>query len=104
MGDAERKGCDGLLEKRRRAGLGLLVRDGEVNGARGAVDGNIKVAFTPLAIDGLELGQMFDVEVNEAEIVVLELFGALLGRGDRRGWQAAEALGFENAVNAVAVE
>jgi hypothetical protein len=86
MGDAEWKGGNGVVEKRRGAGLGLLVRDGEVNGARGAVDGDIKVTFTPLAIGGLKFGQVFDVDMDEAEIIVLELFGSFLGRGDRRRW------------------
>jgi hypothetical protein len=55
MGDAERKGRDGLLKKRRRAGLGFLVIDGQVDGARGAVDRDIEIAFAPLAVGGLEL-------------------------------------------------
>jgi hypothetical protein len=47
---------------------------------------------------------VLDVDVDEAEVVVLEFTGALLGRGDRRGRQAAQALGLEDAIDAVPVQ
>jgi len=39
---------------------------------RAPVDGNVEIALTALAIDGLQLRQMLDVDVCEAEVVVLE--------------------------------
>ena len=55
-----------------------------------------------LAIGGLQLGQVLDVDVHEAEIVVLE--GAALALALLRRRQAAEPLGLEDAVDRVAVQ
>jgi hypothetical protein len=41
MGDAERKSGHRLLEKGGGTGLGLLVIDGEVDAARGAINGDV---------------------------------------------------------------
>src|ERR687898_2694309 len=43
MGDLERKGLDGLLQEGDRAALGLIIPDGQVDEAGGAVDGDIEV-------------------------------------------------------------
>src|SRR5690348_15230198 len=69
-----------------------------------AVDGDVKIALAPFAIGGLQLGEMLDVDVHEAEVIVLE--GALAVGGLRRGrfGAAVEARGLEDAPDAVAVE
>src|SRR5215218_9094713 len=83
MGEAEGKGRGGLAEKGDGALLGLVVLDGEVDGAGAPVDGDIEVALAPLAIGALQLGQVLDVNMDEAEVVVLELalppFGPVRG-------------------------
>ena len=40
--------------------------------ARGAIDGHIEVAFAALAIGRLQLRQVLDVDVEKAEVVLLE--------------------------------
>ena len=70
--------------------------------ARAAVDGHIQEALAALAIGGLQLRQVLDVDVHEAEIVVLER--AALALALLRGRQAAEALSLEDAVDGIAVE
>src|SRR5690348_12244144 len=69
-----------------------------------AVDGDVKIALAPFAIGGLQLGEVLDVDVHEAEVIVLE--GALAFGGLRRGrfGAAIEARGLEDAPDAVAVE
>src|SRR5215213_3099281 len=69
---------------------------------RAAVDRHIQKALAALAIGGLQLRQVLDVHVHEAEVVVLEgpaLPFALLCRR-----QAAEPLRLEDAVDRIAVE
>ena len=70
MGDAERKGLSGLREEGERVGGILGVIDGQMNEARAAVDGDVEVAFAPVSVGGPQLWQMFDVDMNEAEIVL----------------------------------
>ncbi len=72
MGEAEGEGGRGLAEEGDGALLGLVVLDGEVDGAGPAVDGDVEVTLAPFAIDGLQLGQVLDVDVDEAEVVVPE--------------------------------
>ena len=74
----------------------------EMDPARAAVDSHIQKALAALAVGGLQLGQVLDVHVHEAEIIVLEraaLPFALLRRG-----QAAQPLSLEDAVDRIAVE
>src|SRR5918997_1452396 len=69
---------------------------------RATVDGHIEKALAALAIGGLQLGQVLDVDVDEAEIILLEradLTPALLRR-----WQPPEAFSLEDAVDGIAVE
>ena len=75
VGQAEGKGRSRLAQEGDGALLGFVVLDGKMDGARAAVDGDIKEALAALAIGRLQLGQMLDVDVDEAEVIVLE--GAL---------------------------
>jgi hypothetical protein len=104
VGEAEGEGGRGFPQERDGALLGLVVLDGEVHGARTAVDGDVEVALAPLAVAGLQLGQALDVDVHEAEVVVLE--GALAPLGLVRGGRPppVQAFGPQDAPDAVAVE
>ena len=55
-----------------------------------------------LAVGGSQLGQVLDVDVDEAEIIVLE--GAALPLALLRRRQTAEPLSLEDAVDRIAVE
>ncbi len=104
MGEAEGEGGGGLAEKGDGAALGLTILDGEVDGARAPVDCNVEVALAALAVGGLQLRQVLDVDVDEAEVIVPE--AALASPRTVLGWRwpPAEPLGPENAPDAVAVE
>ena len=102
MGDLEGKGLDGLRQEGDGAGRGFVVLDREMDEAGGAVDGDIQVALAALAVGGPELGQVLDVHVHEAKVVVLE--GPVRLAGPACGRQAAQALGFQDAVDRVAIE
>jgi hypothetical protein len=52
-----------------------------VDPAGGPVDYDIEVALAPLTVGRLQLEQVFDVNVKEAEIVALEVLGRLVRRG-----------------------
>ena len=82
MGKAEGEGFRGLSQEGNGAALGLIVLDGEVDGAGLAIDGDLKVALAALATDGLQLGQVLDVDVDEAKVVVPE--GSLSADGSPR--------------------
>src|SRR3712207_1726766 len=62
--------------------------------ARAAVDGHVEEALAALAIRGLQLGQVLDVHVEEAEVVVLERAAFPPALGSAR--QAAQSLGLED--------
>jgi hypothetical protein len=81
-----------------------IVLDDEMDRARAAVDGDVEIAFAPVAIGGLQLGQVLDVDGHEAEVIVLE--GALAFGGFFRDWlgPAVQPFGLEDAPDAVAVE
>ena len=96
------KARDRLVQEGDRAGVGLVVLDRQVHGARAAVDGDVQVALAALAIGGPQLGQVLDVHVHEAELVLLERAALALALLRRR--QAAQALGLEDAVDGIAVE
>ncbi len=72
VGEAEGEGGRGLPQEGDGAPLGLVVLDREVHRARAPVDGDVEVSLAPLAVGGLQLGQVLDVDVDEAEVVVLE--------------------------------
>src|SRR3954463_7104104 len=104
VGEAEGESRRGLTEEGNGALLGLVVLDGEVDRAGAAIDGDVEVALAPFAIGGLQLWQVLYVDVDKAEVVVLER--ALAPLGQVRGWQwpPAQSLGPEDPPAAVAVE
>src|SRR3954451_4013651 len=104
VGEAEGESRRGLTEEGNGALLGLVVLDGEVDRAGAAIDGDIEVALAPFAIGGLQLGQVLDVDVREAEVIVLEGTLAFGGLCRYRLGAAIEAFGLEDAPDAVAVE
>ena len=62
-----------LLEEGPGTLLGLVVLDRQMHGARAPVDRHVQVALAAFAIRGPQLGQVLDVDVDEAEVVFLEL-------------------------------
>ena len=68
----------------------------------------MEVALAELAAADVQLGQLLDVDVDEAEVVVAELALALLrplvGAGGRPVGQAVQALGPEDVPDAVPVQ
>ena len=104
VGEAERERRRGLAQEGDGALLGLIVLDREVDGARAPVDGNVEIALAPLAVAGLQLGQVLDVDVHEAEVVVAERALALGGAFGNGLGPAVQPLGFEDAPDVVAAE
>src|SRR4051794_24375857 len=98
----EREGGECLPQERGGAGLGLVVPDRQVHGARAAVDGHEQEALAQLAITRPQLGQVLHVHVDEAELVLLELARGRLGLG--RGRPPAQPRRLEDAVDVVAAE
>src|SRR5947209_15993940 len=72
MGDAEGKGLSRLCQEGDCIGCIFGVVNGEVHKARAAIDGDIEVALAHLAVSGAQLWQVFDVDMDVAEIVFLE--------------------------------
>ena len=104
MSEAERKCARGFAPERDGAAPGLVVLDREVDRARAAVDGHEQEALAPLAVAGLPLWRMLDVNVHEARVIVSER-ALPLGKAFGAGlWPSIQALGLEDAPNAVAVE
>jgi hypothetical protein len=80
----------------------LVILDRQMHPARAAVDGDIEEALAALAIGGSQLGQMLDVHVHEAEIIILERAALPFALLRRR--QAPQALSLEDAVDRIPVE
>jgi hypothetical protein len=100
--DLERESRDRLFEEGGRAVRRLVVLDGQMHGARAAVDGDLEEALAAFAISRSELREMLDAEVHEAEVLVLEAAALPFGLV---GWrQAPQALGLEDAVDRIAVQ
>src|SRR4051812_25343734 len=72
--------------------------------ARAAIDGDVEIALAPFTIGGLQLGQVLDVDVHEAKVVVLVGTLALDGVWRCRLGPTVQPLGLEDAPDAVAVE
>jgi len=83
MGELEGKGGGGLAQEGDGALLGFVVLDGEVDCARATIDGDEQVSFAPVAVARLQLGQVLDVDVDEAEVVVAEGALALGGHSEK---------------------
>jgi len=103
-GDAEGEDLSGGLEEGNRIGGVLGVVDVEVDKSRAATDCDIEEALSDLAVRGTQLGQMFNVDVDKAEITILEAPRSLAGLHRRLGWSSIEAFGLQDTVNAIAVE
>ncbi len=102
VGNPERKGAERVREEGYRRGRGLVVLDGEVHVAGGAVDGDVQVALASGAVAVVQLGQMLHVDVHEADFVVLEGAVRLAGPLGRR--QPVQALRLEDAIDGVPVQ
>ena len=100
--DLERKSPKGVCQEGHRRGGGLVVLDGEMHVVGGPVDGDVQVAFARDAVAVLQLGQVLHVDLDEADLVVLEAAVRLAGLLGRR--QPIEALGFEDAVDRIPVQ
>jgi hypothetical protein len=72
MGQAEGKGLGGLAQESGGARFGHVLLDREMDQSRAAVDGDGEVALAELAAADMELGQLLDVDVDEAEVVLAE--------------------------------
>jgi hypothetical protein len=95
--DFEVEGADRLFQEGDRAGGQLVIINRQVQPTRAAVDGHPQKALAALAIGGMQLGQVFDVYVHEAEIVVSECPALALLR-----WrQAPQTLSIEDAVDRI---
>src|SRR5215208_4930928 len=85
MRDLEGESRDRLFEEGDRAVRRLVVLDRQMHGARAAVDGHREEALAALAISRAQFRQVLDVDVHEAEIIVLEAaalpFGAVGWKG-----------------------
>lgn len=86
------RGCS-FAEKGNGAFLVFIVLDREVDGAGPAVDGHEQVPLAPLPIGLLQLGQLLDVDVDEAEVVTLEGFLSLGGAVGNDPGPVAELFG-----------
>ena len=74
--DGHRRSALETAQKVAAAELALVAIDAHIDPARGAVNGNKQIA--PALFIG-HLRQVFDVDMHEARLVVLEGFGRLLG-------------------------
>src|SRR5918911_4144019 len=100
MGDPEGEGLDGLLQEGDGPARGFVILDRQVDEAGGPINRDVEVALAALAILGAQLGQMLHVHMDEAKILGLERTIRL----PRSAWprQAAQALGFQDAVDRMA--
>ena len=80
----------------------VMPSDREMDEAGGAVDGHVQIPLAALAILGAQLGQVLHVHMDEAEVVRLE--AAVRSAGAIRRRQAAQALGFQDAIDRVTVQ
>jgi hypothetical protein len=80
MGEAEGKGGGRLAEEGDGTLLGLVILEREMDGAGAAIDRDIEEALAPLAIGGLQPGQVLDVDMHEAEVMLFKATLPLAGR------------------------
>ena len=96
------KSVECVREEGHRRGRGLVVHDGEVHVAGGAFDGDVEEALAGGAVAVAQFRQVLHVDMNEADLVVLE--GAVRLVGLLGGRQPVEALRPEDAVDGVPVQ
>src|SRR4051795_12167574 len=72
--------------------------------ARAAVDSHIEIALASFTITGLQLRQMFDVDVNKTKIILFKGPLSLYRLGRNRSGSAGESLCLQNAPDAVAIQ
>src|SRR3954453_11732942 len=72
--------------------------------ARASIDSDIEITFAPLAITGLQLRQMFAVDVNKTKIIVFKGSCSFDRLGRSRSGSTVESLRFQNAPDAVTIE
>jgi len=103
-----RKGGNSLVEKGQRALLGLIVLDRQMHAPRAPVDRGKEITLAALAVARAQFRQMLDVDVHEAEIVGFEpappLARALIGIERRQVGETVQPVGFQDPIDAVAVE
>ena len=92
MSETEGKGSGRLTQEGDGAWLGFAVLHGQVDGTRAAVDRDIQEALAPLTIGGLQLWQVLDVDVDEAEAILLERALALGAPLWKRAWTGGSGL------------
>lgn len=79
------------------------VIDGQMHEARAAIDHNVEEAFARLAVLGLWLRQVSDVDMDVAKVVISES-AVTPCRADICFWRPAVEIGvFQDALDAVAV-
>lgn len=104
MSDPEREGFLCLSEKGDRIGGGLSIVNGEMHEAGAAINGNVEVALAHVPVCSPQLRQVFDVDVDVAEIIIPE---APLSFG-RQGWwlcgASVQAFRPQDTIDVVAVE
>ena len=93
-----------MLEEGDRIGGVFRIIDGQVDEPRAAINCHIKEALSYVAVCGAQPGQMFDVNMDKAQIIVPEAPLSLAGLHRRLRWSSIEALRLENPINAVAVK
>src|SRR4051794_22901416 len=72
--------------------------------ARASIDSDIEITFAPLAITGLQLRQMFAVDVNKTKIILFEGPCSLYRSGGDRSGSTVESLRLQKAPDAVTIE
>src|SRR4051794_12500523 len=75
-----------------------------MHGARAPVDGDVEITLAPFTITGLQLRQMFDVDVNKTKIIFFKGSFSLDRSGAGRSGPTMEPIRLQNAPDAVAIE
>src|SRR5947209_3461644 len=104
MRKTKRKGRRGFPQEGDRTLLGLVVFDCQMHGARAPVDGDIEITLAPFAVAGLQLGQVLDINVNKAKIILFEGSLSLYWSGRDRSGSAVQSLRLQNAPDAITIQ
>ena len=104
VGELDRKRRCDVPQKGDGIAFRLIVIYGQVHRTEPAVNGDEQKALPLFAVDGLELRQVLDVDVCEAEFVVVEGALSLGGTVGIRLGAAVQALGLQKAKYVVTIE